>query len=99
MPSDIEKSQAKAFISQIFKIVGESLSSAKLNNQEINNLSKNEQNQSVDSLFEKLALKIQGDSDAINTIYSNLGNYQKRIREALESTQIVIPPSAWPPKK
>jgi hypothetical protein len=96
MSSTRENSQAQNFISEIFKIVVESLKSARLNNQEINNLSRIDQNQSVDSLLEKLASKIQGDPAAINIIHSNLNSYQSRIRKALESKQITIPDDAWP---
>lgn len=96
MSSTRENPQAQNFISEIFKIVVENLKSAKLNNQEINSLSRIDQNQSVDSLLEKLASKIQDDPAAINIIQSNLNSYQSRIRKALESKQIPIPDGKWP---
>jgi peptidoglycan hydrolase-like protein with peptidoglycan-binding domain len=87
MSSTRENSQAQNFISEIFKIVVENLKSASLNNQEINNLSRIDQNQSVDSLLEKLASKIQDDSAAISTIQSNLEKYKGRIDKAITSTR------------
>jgi hypothetical protein len=82
-----ENSQAQNFISAIFDIVAETLKSARLNNQEINNLSRIDQNQSVDSLLEKLSPKIQDNPESITMICANLDKYQSRINNALETTR------------
>jgi hypothetical protein len=87
MSSTRENSQAQNFISVIFNIVIESLKSARLKNTVINDLSIIDQNQSVDSLLEKLASEIQNDSAAIDAIHSNLENYKVRINKAMTSTR------------
>lgn len=98
MPPTYETAKAKAFISVIFAIVIESLNIAMLNNEEIKNLLKEatlviEQNGSVDSLFEQLALEIKGDPKTIAVIHMELDKYRSRIREALETNQIEFDPN------
>jgi hypothetical protein len=88
-----ENARAKAFISVIFDIVVESLNSAMLNNEEINNLLRQaalviEQNGSADSLFKQLALEIKEDPETIAMIHMKLDEYRSRIRKALEANQI-----------
>jgi hypothetical protein len=97
MPSIYENARAKAFISVIFDIVVESLNSAMLNNEEINSLLRQaalviEENGSVDSLFEQLALGIKGDPETIAMIHMKLEEYRSRIRKALEANQIEFDP-------
>jgi hypothetical protein len=92
MPPIYENARAKAFISVIFDIVVESLNSAMLNNEEINNLLKQatliEENGSADTLFEQLALEVKGDPETIAMIHMKLAEYGSRIRQALEANQI-----------
>ena len=97
MSSIYENARAKAFISVIFDIVVESLNTAMLNNEEIDNLLKKaalvvEQNGSTDSLFEQLALEIKGDPETISMIQMKLDEYRQRIYKALETNQIKFNP-------
>jgi uncharacterized protein (DUF4415 family) len=91
--SQIEDSQAKTFISEIFDIVAASLKTAMSKKPDL--LKKAglaiEQNQSVDSLFKQLASEIKDDSATVTMIRDNGKNYQERIRQALGNNQKVYP--------
>jgi hypothetical protein len=96
MPSPtetIEQSQVKTFISQIFKIVGESLKTAMPNNQKINDLLENAvtgQNGSVDTLFNQLASEVSNNDTVVATIHSKRDEYKKLITDALEAAQPLL---------
>jgi uncharacterized protein (DUF4415 family) len=88
--SQIEDSQAKTFISEIFDIVAASLKTAMSKKPDL--LKKVglaiEQNQSVDSLFEQLASEIKDDSATVTMIRDNGKNYQERISKALGTIHV-----------
>ena len=93
MAFSYQNARAKAFISVIFAIVDESLSSAMQNNEEIKNLLIQaalviEQNGSVDQLFEQLSLAVEEDEETLAMINMKLDEYRRRIYEALEANQI-----------
>ncbi len=94
MASDLQKFNAKTFISIVIEIIGESMNSGMPNNKEIKNLlaqagSKVEGDQRFSDLFKHLALTVEKDEETFAVIAEKLdAAYQSRIRAALENTQI-----------
>ena len=87
--------QSATFCYTILEKIGDS---GMLNSKKINNLLRQaasaiEQNGSVDSLFEQLALEIKGDPETIALIHMKLDEYRSRKREALEANQIEFDPN------
>lgn len=93
MASDLQKYNAKNFISIVIEIIGESMNSGMPNNQEIKNLlaqasSKVEGDQRFSDLFKQLASTVEKDEKTFAMIAEKLDSaYQSRIRVALENTQ------------
>lgn len=91
MASDLQKYNAKKFISIIIEIIGESIDSGMPNNQEIKNLlaqasSKVEGDQRFSDLFKQLVSTVKKDEKTFAMIAEKLdAAYQSRIRAALEN--------------
>lgn len=99
MAFDYQKARARVFISIVFEIAGESISTMP-NHEEIESLLaqadlSDEENQGFSSLFEQLALRVKNDEEALALIAEKLDEYKRRIYNALESEQIDFDPKTF----
>lgn len=90
MASDLQKYNAKRFISLVIEIIGENMDIRMPKNKEIKDLlvqagSKVEGDPRFSELLKQLASTVEKDEETFAVIAEKLDEYQGRIRDALEN--------------